>query len=250
MPPADTKPRSANGLVRLLPIALLLVLLLTAVLLGWYRYLTLDSLAEARAMLKDFAEAYGLLSALAFVLAYALAVAVAFPATWLLTVTGGFLYGVVAGGLLSALGATIGATVLFWAARTAFGEGLRNRVKGFAAKAAKGFEDNAFSYLLALRLAPIFPFSAINILPALFKVKLATYVAATLIGILPGALVYASIGQGLDALLVEAGTSNTPIAITYLVTPGISLGLLGLAALAAILPVSRFVRKRWARRNA
>lgn len=246
----DTKPQLAPWLVRLLPIAVLVALLGTGLLLGWHHYLTLAYLAEARTTLKSFAAEQGLLAALAFIFAYALAVAVAFPATWLLTLMGGFLYGIFVGGLLSALGATIGATILFWAARTAFGEGLRSRVKGFAAKAAKGFEDNAFSYLLALRLAPIFPFSAINVLPALFKVPLATYVSATLLGILPGALVYASIGQGLETILAKAATSNRAIGIGDLVTPGLTLGLFGLAALAAIVPVSKFVRKRWATRNA
>lgn len=239
-----------NRLLRFLPIALLLALLATGILLGWHQYLSLDYLAEARAALKAFAAEQGYVAVLAYLLAYAVAVAIALPVTWLLTLIGGFLFGTFGGGLLAASGATIGATMLFWAARTAFGDGLRNRVDGFAGKVARGFEDNAFSYLLAMRLAPILPFSVVNILPALFKVPLVTYLAATLLGILPGALVYASIGQGFETILAEAATANRPLGIGDLVTPGITLGLLGLAALAAIAPVSKYVRRRWVKRNA
>ncbi len=234
---------------RFAPLGVILAVLATGLFMGWHQYLTLNYLADARAALKSTAADYGLLSALAYVCVYALAVSVAFPATWLLTLAGGFLYGVWIGGLLAVLGATIGATVLFWSAQTAFGETLRARVAGFAGKVARGFEANAFSYLLALRLAPVFPFSAINILPALFKVPLPTYVGATLLGILPGALVYASIGQGLETVLAEAAASDRPVGVGDLITPGITLGLLGLAILAAIAPVASFLRKRWAERG-
>ena len=147
-----------RALRRFAPLGVILAVLATGLFMGWHQYLTLDYLADARAGLKSTAADYGLLAALAYVCVYALAVSVAFPATWLLTLAGGFLYGVWIGGLLAALGATIGATVLFWAAQTAFGEALRARVANFAGKVARGFEANAFSYLLALRLAPVFPF--------------------------------------------------------------------------------------------
>jgi len=249
MPQSDRLAQLLSALRRFAPLGVILAVLATGLLMGWHQYLTLDYLADARAALKSTAADYGWLAALAYVCVYAVAVSVAFPATWLLTLAGGFLYGVWIGGLLAALGATIGATVLFWAAQTAFGEGLRSRVAGFAGKVARGFEANAFSYLLALRLAPVFPFSAINILPALFKVPLPTYVGATLLGILPGALVYASIGQGLETVLAEAAASDRPVGVGDLITPGITLGLLGLAILAAIAPVAGLLRKRGAERE-
>lgn len=242
--------RPLPTLLRILPLGLILVLLVTGLVLGWHRYLTLDYLADIRLTLKAFAADHGWLAVLAYVLAYALAVSLAFPATWLLTLAGGFLYGILAGGLLAATGATMGAAVLFWAAQTAFGEGLRARADGFAGKVAKGVEDNAFSYLLALRLAPVLPFAVINVLPALFRVPLLTYVAATLLGILPGAIVYASIGQGLESAFAEAAALDRAVAIGDLVTPGITLGLFGLALLATIAPITGFMRRKWAGRNA
>jgi uncharacterized membrane protein YdjX (TVP38/TMEM64 family) len=242
--------QAGKSLLRFLPLALILMVLVTGLLLGWHRYLTLDYLAAIRTTLKAFAADHGWLAVLTYVLVYAIAVAVAFPATWLLTLAGGFLYGIWIGGLLAATGATIGATLLFWAAQTAFGEGLRSRVDGFAGKVAKGFEANAFSYLLALRLAPVFPFAVVNIVPALFKVPLTTYVLATLLGILPGALVYASIGQGLETILADAAALDRPVGVGDLVTPGITWGLLGLALLAAIAPLSGIIRRKLSDRNA
>lgn len=235
----------SRNLVRFVPIAILVGVLATGLLLGWQHYLTLDYLAEAQVNIKTFASEQGLLAALIFVAGYAAATAVAFPAAWLLTVAGGFVFGAFLGGALAASGATIGATILFWAARTAFGDSLRQRAGGFADRAAKGFENNAFSYLLALRLAPILPFWAVNILPALFKVPTATYVTATMIGIVPGALVYASIGQGLESVLIEIARTGRAVSLSDLITPGLSLGLIGLAVLAVLPPLFKLVRARW-----
>ncbi|MBS3850005.1 TVP38/TMEM64 family protein [Devosia sp. BSSL-BM10] len=247
VPAADaaSKGTASRGLSRFVPIAILLGVLITGLLLGWQRYFTLDYLAEAREGIKAFASQNGLLAALIYVLGYAVATAVAFPAAWLLTVAGGFVYGAFLGGTLAAIGATIGASVLFWAAKTAFGDSLRQRVGGFVDRAAQGFENNAFSYMLALRLAPVFPFAVVNVLPALLKVPFSTYFIATLIGILPGALVYASIGQGLETVLIEVAESGRDVSIGDLITPGLSLGLLGLALLAIAPPIFKLVRSRW-----
>lgn len=244
-PGATVSNKGASRLTRFVPIAILLAVLVTGLLLGWQRYFTLDYLAGAREGIKAFARDYGVLAMLIYVLGYAVATAVAFPAAWLLTVMGGFVYGAFGGGALAAIGATMGASVLFWAAKTAFGDSMRKRVGGFVDRAAKGFESNAFSYMLALRLAPIFPFTVVNVLPALFKVPFATYLVATLIGILPGALVYASIGQGLESVLIEVAESGRDVAIGDLVTPGLSLGLLGLGLLALAPPLFNLLRGRW-----
>lgn len=246
VPAADAAPRgkASAAITRFLPIVILLGVLLTGLLLGWQRYFTLDYLAGAREGIRAFAGEKVLLAALIYVLGYAAAVSVAFPATWLLTLAGGFVYGIVPGGLLAAIGATIGASILFWAARTAFGDSLRQKAGGFVDRAARGFEKSAFSYMLAMRLAPVLPFSVVNVLPALFKVKFRSYFLATLIGILPGALVYASIGQGLETVLIEVAASGRAVSLSDLVTPGLSLGLLGLALLAMVQPVYAFVRSR------
>ena len=140
------------------------------------------------------------LSAAGFVAFYALAAAFSFPAAFVLTIFGGFLFGWLPGADRSPSSARPAVRrLLFLAARTAFGGFLRERLGGLAASLAEGFEQDAFAYLLVLRLAPFIPFFVVNIAPALFNVRLRTFVAATAIGILPGALAYSWLGQGWTA---------------------------------------------------
>jgi uncharacterized membrane protein YdjX (TVP38/TMEM64 family) len=70
-----------------------------------------------------------------------------------------------------------------------------------AGKLAQGFRADAFSYLLFLRLVPVFPFWLINLVPALCGVRLATFVAATAVGIIPGTFAIAFVGAGLDSVI-------------------------------------------------
>ncbi len=130
--------------------------------------------------------------------------ALSFPAASVLTIFAGFLFGWLPGAGLAVVGATTGASILFLAARTAFGGFLRDRAGGLAARFSKGFEKDAFAYLLVLRLAPFVPFFVVNIAPALCGVRPKVFVAATVIGILPGALAYSWLGQGLDSVLLAA----------------------------------------------
>ena len=238
------KRRWPRRLIRIVPLIVLLVILTTGLLLGWQRYFSIDYLAEIRVGIKAFAQDRGLLAVVLYIAGYAAAVAVAFPATFLLTLAGGFVYGTLLGGLLAAVGATIGASILFWAARSAIGDSLRQRAGGFVDHAATGFENHAFSSLLALRLLPALPFAVVNILPAIFKIPTGTYVAATMLGIIPGALIYAAIGEGLETVLAEVAVSGRAIGIGDLVSPGLTLGLAGLALLAIAPPVYKFIRDR------
>ncbi|MBL8839777.1 MAG: TVP38/TMEM64 family protein, partial [Alphaproteobacteria bacterium] len=155
---------------------------------------------------------------------------------------GGFLFGAVMGTGLIVVGATIGATVLFVIARTAFGDVLRRRAGPFVRKMEDGFRANAFWYLLSLRLIPVFPFFAVNLVPALIGIPLATFVAATLIGVIPGTFVFASFGAGLGEVFDRGGE----VSIGAILTPGIVAGLVGLGVLSLV-PVAV---KWWRGRNA
>ncbi|MGE5147849.1 MAG: TVP38/TMEM64 family protein, partial [Candidatus Eiseniibacteriota bacterium] len=105
----------------------------------------------------------------------------------------------------------------------------------------EGFRRNALSYLLVLRLIPVFPFWLVNLVPAFLNVPLRVYVLGTFLGIIPGTAVFASIGNGLGALLADCRKPDVGVVFQ----PMILLPLLGLAVLA-LLPA---LFKRWRARR-
>jgi uncharacterized membrane protein YdjX (TVP38/TMEM64 family) len=137
---------------------------------------------------------------------YVAVVSLSLPGALLLTLTGGVLFGGLIGGIAAVVGATAGATVIFLVAQSAFGEHLVRRAGPRAAKLAEGFRADAFSYLLFLRLVPVFPFFLVNLVPALAGVPLGTFVAATLIGV-PAGFAFAFIGAGLESVIRSQGDS-------------------------------------------
>lgn len=224
-PPAS-RPRSR--LLRFLPLAVLLAGFVAFLALGGPRWLSFEQLQAHHARLAAWVAAQGPLGPALYAALYALAVAFSVPGAVVLTLLGGFLFGMWLGALLTVIGATLGATVVFLAARYAVGDALRARAGPTIRKMEAGFRKNAFSYLLALRLAPVFPFFLVNLAPAFLGVPLRTYVAATLIGIIPATVVYSGVGAGLGALLREGGRPD----LSIIWRPEILVPLLGLALLA------------------
>ncbi|MEZ5811773.1 MAG: TVP38/TMEM64 family protein [Rhizobiaceae bacterium] len=236
------EPASRSGYGRFVPIAVIIAGLGFGYAMGWDRYLSFDYLVESRDMLKSMVAAHYLPAVFGFAAVYALATAFSFPAASLLTIFAGFLFGWIVGGAASIVGATVGATAIFIAARTAFGDFLKQKVGGKVARLARGFEKDAFSYLFVLRLAPIFPFFVINIAPALFNVPLRTYILATFLGIIPGGLAYAYLGEGLDSVIVAAAAAGRDVTIRDVVTTEIVIAFAALAIVAAIPTVVKKLR--------
>ena len=230
--------------LRFLPLALVVAGLGLGYAMGWHRYLGLEFLSDSSDALRAWVDANPVLAPALFFLCYFLAVAFAFPAASVLTISGGFLFGWLQASLLVAVAATLGAIVLFIAARTAFGDVLRRRLGGTLGRFAEGFERDAFSYLLVLRLAPVFPFFVVNVAPAFFDVRLKTYALATFIGILPGVVAYTWLGQGMGSVLEAARAAGREVAIGDLVTTEITLAFALLALVAAIPAVVRHLRGR------
>ncbi len=233
-------PPRFSELRRLAPLLLLMLVGALFLLLGGGRHLSIAALAANRAWLVAAVARAGVAASAAYILVYATLVALWFPAAELLTITGGFLFGRWFGTLYAVIGATTGATIMFLAARAGLA-GLAARTGPRAAALAAGFRRNAFDYLLFLRLLPVFPFWLITIVAGAAGLKLRTFVAGTLIGIIPGAFIYASLGAGLDALIAAGRRPD----ISVLFRPSILLPLLGLAGLS-LLPV---VCRRWRRRR-
>jgi len=228
---------------RYAPITVILAGLALGYAMGWHMYLSLDFLAEQRESLKAYVAEHYWSSLIGFGVVYALATAFSFPAASILTVFGGFLFGWLAGGITVAFAATAGACALFLAAKSAFGDVLKARIGGVAAKLADGFEENAFGYLLVLRLAPIFPFFVINIAPAFFGVSLRTYAAATFLGILPGVFAYSWLGQGLESVLIAASEAGKSVSLADLVTAEITIAFVILAVIALIPTIVKRIRR-------
>lgn len=240
---------------RLWPLGALIAVMGVAYAFGLHEAITLDAIIQRRESLAGLVDNNIVLAVGGYIAVYALAVAVSFPGASLLTILGGFLFGVALATVLTTFAATLGASIIFMAAKTSVGSFLRERAGRFARRFAEGFEENAFSYLLSLRLVPLFPFWLINVVPALFRVSLATYVAATAIGIVPGVIVYSLLGDGLNGLIAAqeqanpgcASAGTCEIDLSALVTPKIILAMVGLA-IVALIPVA--VRKWRARRAA
>jgi len=216
-----------------LPAGLLLAGLLAFFAFDLNRYLSFELLREHRFTLLAQVDEHGFLALLAYIGIYIVVVAFSLPGGAVMTVSGGFLFGAVFGTIYTVVGATIGATVLFLIARSSLGEALRAKAGPRLGRMQDGFNENAMSYLLVLRLIPLFPFWLVNLAPALLGVKLRTYVTATLIGIIPATFVFSLIGAGLGSLF-DAGETFT---LKGAMTPEIIGALAGLALLA-LLPVT------------
>jgi uncharacterized membrane protein YdjX (TVP38/TMEM64 family) len=200
---------------------------------GLDKYLTLDLLKDNRQVLKAWVEGNGVLAVLLFMAAYVVVSAFSLPLGTLLSVTGGFLFGSVFGSAWIVIGATIGSTMLFLVAKSALGEPLRLRFAAQIGRMEEGFRANAVSYLLLLRLVPLFPFWLVNLASAFLGVSAATFVVTTLVGIVPGSFVFASIGNGLNALF-EAGGEPDLSLIGLFSRPDFYVPILGLAILSLI----------------
>jgi len=204
------------------------VLVALAWAFGLHRYLTLEALAAQREALAALVAARPVASALVYVAAYIAVVAFSLPGGVVMTLAGGLLFGALLGAGLAVLGATIGAAVLFLLARSAFAPLVAGRAEGLLGPLRAGLARDGFFYLLSLRLVPVFPFWLLNLAPALLGMAFAPYLAATFFGIIPGTLVFAGIGAGLDEVFLSGGVPDLGVIFSW----GVLLPLLGLALLS------------------
>ena len=197
---------------------------------GLHEQLSFEALRNNREMLASWVEANLLLALLAYLAGYAVVIAFSLPVGAVATISGGFFFGLWFGTAATVVGATLGAAALFVAAQTVLGDRLRSRVGAALERMDSGFRQNAFNYLLVLRLVPLFPFFLVNIAPAFANVRLSTYVSATFIGIVPGTFVYTSVGNGLGAVFDSGGEPD----LSLILEPEILLPILGLSVLALV----------------
>ncbi|WP_299368533.1 TVP38/TMEM64 family protein [uncultured Tateyamaria sp.] len=237
---SDTSHPRKPGLIRHLP--LICIALVAAIGAFTLRdYLNFQTLADNREALLAFRDSNYVATAVVFVLAYMAVVAFSLPGASIMTLTGGFLFATFPGALFNVIGATLGAVGIFLAARWGLGARLAAKMdtsQGAIKKIKEGIDENQWSMLFLMRLVPAVPFFVANLVPALVGVPLGRYVISTFLGIIPGAVVYTSVGAGLGEVFDRGETPDLGI----IFEPAILLPILGLCALAALPIVLKAVR--------
>lgn len=233
------------SLPKLLPLIPLIAGFAAIFALGLDEHLSFSALREHRGELLDFVAQSGVVAALVYAALYIGATALSLPWGSLLTIAGGFLFGPYLGGLLTVVAATVGATIVFVIAKSALGDPLRARahktLKSSALRRLEaGFQANALSYMLFLRLAPIFPFFIVNLAPAFLGVPLRVYIVGTFIGIIPGTFIYALVGSGLGSVFDR----NEDFSVEGVLTPEVVAALAGMALLTMIPVAVKAIRRR------
>lgn len=230
-----------NGIMRYVP----LVVILTVAVIGAFtlrEHLSFESLRDNREALIGFRDSNYLLTALLFIAAYITVVTFSLPGAAIASITGGFLFTTFFGSVFNIVAATTGATLIFLAARWGMGEKLAAKMEageGAVKKIKDGIDENQWSMLFLIRLVPAVPFFVANLVPAMVGVPLHRFVVSTFLGIIPGAVVYTSVGAGLGDVFARGEVPNLGI----IFEPQILLPILGLCVLAGLPMLVKLIRK-------
>ncbi|USO02699.1 MAG: TVP38/TMEM64 family protein [Alphaproteobacteria bacterium] len=217
-----------KSLRKYLPIIFIATFVITFWTMGWSQYLTIATFKQYQHQIQDFIKHNYLLSMLIFLLIDTAIVSISIP-TIFLTIMAGFLYGPYIATLLALISATIGSCILFLSTRSAVPD---TQSKAFIEKLRKGFQENAFFYLLSLRLTPAIPFFVLTLVSAFLKIPFRTFAVATFLGAIPGTFVFAFIGNALEESF-ETLTINNDLII----------GLAALGVLSFLPVVIQFIKK-------
>jgi len=215
---------------RIIPLLVMVLGLVLFFAFDLNQYLSFDALAEHRETLLAWVNAHGFVAPLTYMVTYVVVVAFSLPVGLVMTLSGGFLFGAVAGGLYAVSGATVGAVLLFLIAKTSLGDYLLAKAGDSVKAMQAGFAENAFSYMFVLRLVPLFPFFLVNLAPAFLGVPMRVYLLATFFGIMPATFVYALAGSGLGSVLDQ----GQGISVAGILTPQMMAALAGLALLSLV----------------
>ncbi len=220
-----------KSLKKYLPLLFIILASLTVWLTGLHHYFNFDILGVYHLELQHFVMQHLVMAVLIYSILYIVVVGLSIPVATFMTLLGGFLFGQFLGTVMVVISATLGATILFLAMRSASESYVREKAGPWLKKMQKGFQENALYYLWTLRLIPLFPFVAVNLVAAILQIPLRTFFWGTFIGIIPGSFVYVSIGNGLKDVIQE-----TSFSAKIILEPHIMIGLIGLGILS-LLPV-------------
>ncbi len=266
---ATNDPMPRFNVWRFLLLALLFAGLAYGFSQGWHETYSARSIADRIDDLQMRAEMHLAWFICVYIITYVVVVALSLPGATILTLMGGFVFGWAIAGPTTVVAATMGATVIFFVAKSSLGDVLRARAGPFLDAIAHGFQRDAFNYLLFLRLVPAFPFWLVNIAPAFLGISVRTFAIATFIGIIPGTFVFSYAGGSLDSVFDAArqdehfqaclaeetagaraeGSCDLPIELGDVVTPELLVAISALGVLALVPPaLRRFTRAREARK--
>lgn len=222
-----------KNIKKYLPVLIILIAMVAIYFSGIYNYFSFDTLRTYHQNLKSFVEMHPVAVSFIFCLTYIITTALSIPGAIFLTLLGGYLFPQPLSTIYVVLSATCGATLIFLAARSALKDFLKRKAGPLLQKMEAGFKENAASYLLFLRFVPLFPFWLVNIAPAFFDVSLLTFIWTTLIGILPGSLVFTLAGGGLQNIL----ENNEPFSLNTILNTQIKIALV-LLGIIALIPIA------------
>jgi uncharacterized membrane protein YdjX (TVP38/TMEM64 family) len=239
---SETTQQPRSGIARHIP----LLVILTVATVGFFTlgdYLTFETLRDNREALLTWRDANYWAMAVAFMAIYIVVVAFSLPGAAVASMTGGFLFGLVAGTAFNVFAATVGASAIFLAARWGLGQALTARLEtseGSIKKLKDGLRENEISVLFLLRLVPVVPFFVANLVPALVGVRFRNFLLTTALGIIPGGIVYTWIGVGLGGVFDRGETPD----VSLLWEPFVMGPIIGLCVLAALPIVIKYLRGR------
>ncbi len=228
----EAAPQLWRRWLKFLPILVIALGLVLIFATGLNRYLSLEMLQAKRQDLQAAVSAQPVRCVVIYMVAYMVMVAFSLPGAMIMTMAGGFLFGPWIGSAAAVVGMTCGAMIMFWVARSALGEIIRRKAKtgGLIEKIQVGVQANAFTYLLVLRLIPAVPFWLCNIASGFVAIPVRTYLAATVLGIIPSTVIYSSIGAGLNHVFDQGQTPN----LGLVTDPQVFVPLIGLCLLSLI----------------
>jgi len=251
--------RNTSSLRSWAPLIVIVALMGLVFAMGWHKHLSLESLGRNYATLSSFISENLVLSLLAYSALYIVVVALSLPGALALTLAGGLFFGWQIGGPVTVIAATIGATIIFLVAKTSLGETLAAKAGPAINKLREGFQENALSYLLFLRLVPAFPFFVVNLAPALLGVPLRTYVIGTAFGIIPGTMAFSFAASQLKTIIEKTNAEHAACVLVsgeaacpYVIDAGTLVSKEIIFAFAAIGVVALIpvIVKKWSNRHA
>lgn len=230
-----------KSLKRLIPLLIIILLMVLVYFTDAFKFLDYETIRYHHNELTELVNNHPISAPVIFIGSYAVITLLSVPIAIFASLIGGFLFRQPWCTIYVVIGATTGATLLFLAAKTAFGNYLKRKAGPRLKKLEKGFNKNAASYLLFLRFVPLIPFWLVNLAPAFFNVRLSTYIWTTIIGITPGAFVTTLAGRGLNTIF----ETSEEFSASSVLNPQLTIALIGLGILALLpIVVKKFREKK------